>query len=198
MLKPWTRAALYLADGEGRQPLGWSELTLILQTEVVTLPCVILPARSLAFPAVVGLDFMSLSGLQFNVSQNSYWFRNKKHQYQLLKPSDAGYSPQLAFFSAVAPDNLVSPPSCRDLLQAATNNADLDDFGKSQLLNQLKENSDVYTETLGRTNVLAHKIFLTHEVLIKQKPCWVSPTRLQVIKEHVEETGSKTKILCGF
>lgn len=34
---------LYLADGEGRRPLGWSELTLTVQTQTVTLPCVILP-----------------------------------------------------------------------------------------------------------------------------------------------------------
>lgn len=56
-LKPWTWGPLYLADGEGRQPIGWSEITLTLQTQSVTLPCVILPAHSLVFASVVGLDF---------------------------------------------------------------------------------------------------------------------------------------------
>ncbi|KAI3356859.1 hypothetical protein L3Q82_003342 [Scortum barcoo] len=60
-LKPWTRGPLYLADGEERQPIGWSRMTLALQTQQLTIPCVILPARSLAFPAVVGLDFIFLS-----------------------------------------------------------------------------------------------------------------------------------------
>lgn len=171
VLQPWTRGPLYLADGEGIQPLGWSDMNLTIQTQSVNLPCVILPARSLAFPAVVGLDFSFFSGLQFDVAENRYW-SNKKHQYQFLRESaarpDVGYSPQLAFFSAVAPVNLVPLPPSPDLLQTATSNAQLDSFAKNQLLQQLKENLDVCTATLGCTSVLTHNICLNHEVPIKQ------------------------------
>ncbi|KAI3353499.1 hypothetical protein L3Q82_020019, partial [Scortum barcoo] len=163
-LKPWTRGPLYLADGEERQPIGWSRMTLALQTQQLTIPCVILPARSLAFPAVVGLDFIFLSGLQFDVSENCYWFKfNKKRQCQFVKESaegsNAGLTPQLAFFSAIAPSQLVPPLPCHDLLQVAICNAHLDDFGKNMLLCQLQKNTDVCTTTLGCTSVLKHKIF---------------------------------------
>lgn len=161
VLKPWTRGPLYLADGEGRQHLGWCEMNLTLQLHPVALPCVILPARSLAFTAVVGLDFIFISGLQFDVSEHRYWFKsNKKQQYQFLRDSAAGLNAvlpsQLAFFSAVAPVDLVPLPPCHDLLQTACNNAHLDEFGKNQLLCQLQENSDVCSETLGCTRVLTH------------------------------------------
>ncbi len=195
-LKPWTRGPLYLADGEGRQPLEWSKMTLALQSQPVTLTCVILPAHSLVFPAVVGLDFIFLSGLQFDVSENRYWFKsNKKRQYQFLRESAArpntGLPPQLAFFSAIAPSDLVPLPPCHDLLQAATCNTHLDDFGKNLLLCQLQKNSDVCTAKLGCTSVLTHKIFLTHEVPIKQKPYCVPPSKLQMMKELVEEMLEK-------
>lgn len=70
-------------------------------------------------------------------------------------------------------------------------NAHLDEFGKRQLLYQLGENSDVCTDKLGCTGVLQHKIFLTHQVPIKQKPYRVSPSNLQVIKEHVQKMLEK-------
>lgn len=89
-MKPWERGPLYLADGESRQPVGWSEMTITVQSQKTTLPCVILPAQSLAFPAVLGLDFISLSGLQFDVSEYRYWFKsNRKQQYSFVQESSA-------------------------------------------------------------------------------------------------------------
>lgn len=59
----WTRGPLYLADGEGRHPLGWIEMTITIQTQPVALPCVVLPGYSLTFPVVVGLNYVYFSGL---------------------------------------------------------------------------------------------------------------------------------------
>lgn len=42
--------------------------------------------------------------------------------------------------------------------------------------------------------MLTHKIYLTHEVPIKQKPYRVSPTKLKIIKEQVEEMLEKDVI----
>lgn len=195
VLKPWERGPLYLADGEGRQPLGWSEITVSLQTQTITLPCVVLPAHSLAFPAVLGLDFISLSGLQFDVSEQKYWFKfNRKSPYIFLPDTVAWPNApcqQLAFFSTIAPAQLWPTPLEPDFLQAAVNNAHLDAFGKSTLFCQLHENSGVCTDVLGCTKVLTHKIFLSNHMPIKQKPYRVSPTKLQIIKEHVEEMLEK-------
>lgn len=53
ILNPWLRGLLYLADGEGRQRLGWVDVKLIIQSQPVTLPCVILSMQMLLFPEVV-------------------------------------------------------------------------------------------------------------------------------------------------
>lgn len=87
-IQPWERGPLYLADGQERQPLGWSEVIISVQSQAIKLPCVILPAQSLAFPAVLGLDFIALSGLQLDVSEQRYWFKfNPKNHYQFLLES---------------------------------------------------------------------------------------------------------------
>ena len=198
VLKTWERGPLYLADGEARHPLGWSELTVTVQTQTFTVPCVVLPAPSLAFPAVLGLDFISLSGLQFDVSDQKYWFKlNKRFQYNFLQDSVTGPNvpyQQLAFFSTVAPAQLWFKPRDPDFIQNAVTNAHLDEFGKRTLLFQLQGNSDVCTTTLGCTDILTHKIYLANEVPIKQKPYRVSPTKLRLIKEQVGEMLEKNII----
>lgn len=79
----------------------------------------------------------------FYLSGNCYCFKcHKKHKYQLLREyavwQNAGLTPQLAFFSAVAPVDLVPLPPCNDLLQATINTAHPDDLGKNQFLCQLR------------------------------------------------------------
>ncbi|XP_051793893.1 uncharacterized protein LOC127530652 [Acanthochromis polyacanthus] len=190
-IQPWERGPLYLADGQERQPFGWSEIIITVQSRVIRLPCVILPVQSLAFSVVLGLDFISLSGLQFDVSEQRYWFKfNQRKHYQFLQESATlsnSPSHQVAFFSAVAPTQLLTTPSCLDLFQNAVTQAHLDEFGKRLLYCQLQENSAVCTDVLGCTEVLTHKIYLSHDLPIKQKPYRVSPAKLQVIKEHVDD-----------
>lgn len=138
VLQPWTRGFLYLADGEPRQPLGWSEMKLTLQSQSVTLPCVIMPAHSLTFPVFVGLDYIYFSGLQFDITENSYWFKsNKNHTHQFLEDvagGRVGLPPHLSFFSAVPPVEQVLLPPCPNVLYAAADGAHLDEFGKRPLL----------------------------------------------------------------
>lgn len=53
-----------------------------LQDHTCALPVVVLSSESLAFPAVLGLDFLSISGMQMDVGRNTYWFRdNPKKEY---------------------------------------------------------------------------------------------------------------------
>ncbi len=81
-LKPWTEGPIYLADGGARQPLGWSEVQLAVQTLTVTLLVVVLAYQMLAFPVVLGLDDLFFSGLQVDIRNNVYWFQpDQKHSF---------------------------------------------------------------------------------------------------------------------
>jgi len=67
-LQPWSCCPLYLANGKGESPLGWINTTIHLHGKAITLPVVVRPSQALAYPIVLGLDFIFFSGLQINVS----------------------------------------------------------------------------------------------------------------------------------
>lgn len=61
----------------------------------------------------------------------------------------------------------------------------LDEEGKQILAKQLEANAEVCTTQVGKTNMLTHKIILTHNMPIKQKSYRCSPAK--EMKAHVEE-----------
>lgn len=108
LLLPWLQGPLYLADGRGRYSTGWSELPLKIQQQVTNVPVVVLPTSCLALPVVLGLDFVSISGLQFDVSEKkTYWFKSSmKRRYHFLRQQKASLDkvpPQVLYYSAAPP-----------------------------------------------------------------------------------------------
>lgn len=92
----------------------------------------------------------------------------------------------------IAPANLVTLGTNEEFFSECSHQyTPVYDFRKQSLLCQLKKNSDVCTTRLGCTNVLTHKIYLSHDVPIKQKPYRVSPAKPQLIKEHVDDMLEK-------
>lgn len=146
VLKPWLQGILYLADGTGSYLLGWSELKLSLHKQTTNIPVVVLPTPCLALPVVLGLDFVFLSGLQFDVSENTYWFKLEvKRKYIFLKEQVAApvrVPPQshIAFYSAVSPATpLPKFPSMSSLdvvLDAVIQSTHLDEAARKELFNQ--------------------------------------------------------------
>ena len=190
-LNAWSQGPLYLADGSPREPVGWSDVTITLHQRSWTIPVVILTAESLAFPAVLGLDFMCASGVQVDVANNSYWFKDReglKYFFMAMSPKGSA-SGRVCFFTAVPPRPPTPTTFDKDLelLREATQNAQLDDSGKEQLSRQLQQNGDVCTTALGCTDVLKHKIFLTQDMPIKQKAYRVSPSKLRIMKKLIDE-----------
>uniref|UniRef100_A0A8C1GVQ7 Reverse transcriptase domain-containing protein n=1 Tax=Cyprinus carpio TaxID=7962 RepID=A0A8C1GVQ7_CYPCA len=186
-LRPWTEGPIYLADGGARQPLGWGEVQIAVQTLTVPLPVVVLAPQMLAFPVVLGLDYLFFSGLQMDIRNNVYWV-HPDQKYYFLK-NEAHFhewhnSSPLALFSALPPGTAKEE---LNLLQVACQNTCLEERGKERFLIQLKQNSDVCTDVLGKTSVLTHRVYVNQDVPIRQKPYRVSPTKQKVIKQLIDE-----------
>ncbi len=186
-LRPWTEGPIYLADGGARQPLGWGEVQLKVQTLIITSPVVVLAPQMLAFPVVLGLDYIFFSGLQMDIRNNVYWFQPNQ-TYCFLK-NDAHFhdwdnSSPLALFSALPPATLTKESNH---LHVACQNTCLEEGGKEHFLTLLKQNAGVCTDVLGKTNVLTHRIYITQAVPIKQKPYRVSPTKQKIIQQLIDE-----------
>ena len=155
-LTPWIGDPLYPADGEPRIPLGWVEMELILQDKTWLLAVVVLDFKTLAFPALLGLDFVFFTGMQIDVAEGVYWFReNEKQQFSFCTESslmgEGKTSNYVALFSVVAPSATALFPTLTtmedsDLFQKAIQESHLEEHRKSQLKALLLNNADVYNK----------------------------------------------------
>ncbi len=204
-LRPWTHGLLYLANGESESPLGWTALDIDLHGNVINIPAAVLPAKSLAYGIVLGLDFIFCSQLQINVADQVYGFKNTPSIVHPFQPGNAWVSGwkgsgnknnkryeqkhQLGLISSIP------PPMCslevillnlQDYIDQAVSSAKLHESVKPQLRELLQSNPEVCTHTTGRTKVLQHQIYSTVNVPIKQKPYRMSPTKQAIIKEQLE------------
>ncbi|KAL2091743.1 hypothetical protein ACEWY4_011541 [Coilia grayii] len=191
-LNPWSNGPLFLADGSAKHPLGWMEQTVCVSGHQCDLPCVVLPAQSLAFPLVLGLDFISNSGMQLNVKEQQYWFSSTpQEKFNFLTQPDKGVvSTTIALFSAVPPP-AVSVTWQDQSWDEVLGQAQLSPAARSQLCNLLQINGDVCTAKLGRTTVLRHHIVLTQGIPIRQKPYRISPAKQAVVKGLVQDMLDK-------
>lgn len=193
-LHDWEEGPLYLADGEAKQPLGWTEMDVQVNKRNWVVPVVIMSEEMLVFPVVLGLDFLFYSGLQIDVTTNTYWFKpDEKQRFPFCggfqNVNDWGLERPVALITAIPPKLTI--PSCEgdlvDLVGKAVQNAQLETKEKLRLLEQLQQNSDVCTNKLGHTKLLNHQIFLTEDVPVKSKPYRVSPSKMKIVQELVEE-----------
>lgn len=82
---PWTKGPIYLADGEPKQPLGHSEVNYTLHGRTLRQSTAVLHSETLAFPCVLGMDFLFQSGMKLDISKNVYWFEvNNEERFQFL------------------------------------------------------------------------------------------------------------------
>ncbi len=206
-LLPWTRGPLYLANGEAEIPLGWVNTPITLHKKVFNIPTAVLPDKALAYAVVLGLDFIYSSGLQINVVDQKYSFKSNPNEDFPFQPGNASVpvihsqhqkgkkeskSSSLSLLSSVPPPQSVislTPANSdeKTLIDAAVNAAHLPPEDKQQLYQILESNPQVCTLRPGRTEVLEHRIYTTHQVPIKQRPYRTTPAKQAVIKEQLEE-----------
>ncbi|KAI2647959.1 Retrovirus-related Pol polyprotein from transposon 17.6 [Labeo rohita] len=193
-MQEWVEGPLYLANGKAKHPLGWTEMEVQINNRNWVVPVVIMSEEMLVFSVILGLDFLFYSGLQIDVTTNTYWFKpNEKQRFSFnggsQKLNDWGLERPVALYTAIPPTPTVPSfeAELADLVEKAVQHAQLEEEGKRMLLEQLQQNSDVCSTKLGHTKLLSHQIFLTQEVPVKQKPYRVSPAKLKAMKELIDE-----------
>ncbi len=113
-------------------------------------------------------------------------------QSQHQKGKEESKSSSLSLLSSVPPPQSViylTPANSdeKTLLDAVINAAHLPPEDKQHLRQMLESNPHVCTLRPGRTDVLEHRIYTTHQVPIKQCPYRTTPAKQAVKKEQLEE-----------
>ncbi|XP_026118435.1 uncharacterized protein LOC113097414 isoform X1 [Carassius auratus] len=211
-LHPWNLGPLYLANGEAEVPLGWIKVQITLHKTKTSMKAVVLTSTSLTYVAVLGLDFIFLSGLQLNVADRKYSFKcapEEEYYFQLGQASiPASRDPcqraskksrssqhNLSLLSSVPPPQPlrasrdVDPTVTEDqvLIDNALKEATLPHDEEIQLRHLLESHRTVCTRRPGRTTVLQHCLYTRHPVPIKQRPYRLTPAKQAIVKEQIEE-----------
>lgn len=104
-----------------------------------------------AIPIVLRLDFMQHIGLQIDIGQNLYWFRDSyKKKYQFKKDiDDCVYWTDKGLFSLILATNphAIGPVHFKldaEVLHKAVVNAILAEVGESQLYDLLQRTTDAF------------------------------------------------------
>lgn len=205
-LQPWTLGPLYLANGEAEVPLGWLNVSINIHDKVFTIPAAVLAPKALAYSVVLGLDFIFFSGLQISVIDKKYTFKSTpdvEHPFQPgcasvpenrpRKGKQQGNTNQsISLLSSIPPPQPKFTFSTDDMdiknfIDRAVNGAHLPADGKCQLRQVLEANLEVCALRPGHTDVLQHRIYLTQQVPIKQRPYRMSPAKQAVVEKQLEE-----------
>ncbi len=176
---------LYLADGEPKQLLGQSEVKYTLHGKTWRQSTPVLYSETLAWPYVLGLDFLFQSGMQMDISNNAYWFKtNEQEQFHFLTEISKEQEPTLhcEFFVTVASSSLSLTPdgAFSELFRQVIQDVHLD-----QSRNYCK------TMLMSAPHSWVTLTFSTRSCYTRctnsTKPYHVSPPKLQVMKRLIDK-----------
>lgn len=213
-LDPWHGEPLYLANGDATAPLGQKVLDFYMHGMHFQIPTVVLPAQKLVYSVVLGLDFISLAGLQLNIKDQLYSFsgdsKNRVFPFQPpITPGDTWKYGKVArdwistasLYSSIPPiqfewtesecmESDVQEESSQDtveLVESKVIESNLPAKESHVLFTLLYDHPEVCTSTLGRTNLVQHKIHVRTNVVVAQKPYRLPVHKKQIVKEQIDD-----------
>lgn len=95
------------SNGEPRKPLDWVEMELSLQDKTWLVAVEVVNGKTLAFPALLLLDFVFFTGMYIDVAEVYWFWGNEDKRFFFSAESsllgEGEFSNYVAFFSVDAP-----------------------------------------------------------------------------------------------
>ena len=177
-----SKVSLSWFEGSKVDTLGVTMVTMECAGLALACECVVV--ETLDSPVLVGRDFIYRSGLTVDFAEGSYWTPHKPIvKWPLLDhccnvqtlPSDAGESCVDKCKENEVPSSLITPEK------------------REVEIERLKvEFPDVFSTSLGHTDILEHEIELIENVKpIRQKPYNLTPAKQESLKVQIQEMLAK-------
>lgn len=162
-----------VADGTAHESEGKVPITFEWHGERWTINTYIMANKSLAFPLVLGLDFLGRTGVQLNVAAMNYELKVKGQvrvypflqQPEWEQPCILKGQSVTTLFMAVQKNEAEEP----ETLVLATDMKDLIARHPPEVHPLLTTWTTVCSETLGRTNQTTHRIITTDDIPVRSK-----------------------------
>ncbi|CAL9684709.1 unnamed protein product [Knipowitschia caucasica] len=186
-----------MADGTAHSALGKHRLPVDWHGQRWGTHMHIMEDRHLAFPVIIGLDFLTEAGIILNLARRCYGLRVGPRYtfYPFLQPS-VQPSPwervqsSVSLYYAVRPNSALlgwASPPLQEMPHATPVVYDTD---YPRALQQLIERWPTVTAgILGKTTVEKHAIITHDEIPVRTRAYRVSPAKKKIIEEHVETMG---------
>ncbi|KAI2647185.1 Transposon Tf2-9 polyprotein [Labeo rohita] len=187
---------LIMADGKVHQALDQKNISYQWHNKVCKLNTFIMKDAHLAFPLLVGLDFLRAAGAILELAQNKYgleadggyvyypFLNTQMTPAQTTMPDGESWlhPATINIYYALPPawEMPLTPPQPQDIPVWDSGN-------QEELLKLMAVWPQATSNILGKTDVEKHKIMLSDEVPIKSRAYRVSPFKKKIIEEHVDK-----------
>ncbi|XP_028286092.1 uncharacterized protein LOC114451563 [Parambassis ranga] len=182
-----------LADGKAHTAIGMVKLAYLWHGTVWVVDTYIMDDRHLAFPLILGLNYMAKTGVQIDVATRRYGLKVKgKWTYFPFINRDPGrltWAP-VEEKTAARVNLYVSMPivPVADVFQESpATHCDLLKALPEMIQPLALKWPSVCSDTIGRTNVIKHTIPTMDNVPVRTRAYRVSPKKKEIIKEQVEK-----------
>lgn len=180
-----------VADGTAHESEGKVPITLEWHGERWTINLYIMPSKSLAFPLVLGLDFLSQTGVQLDVAAMTYGLKVKGQdkvypflQYpEWVQPCIPKGLPDTNLFMVMQKEEAEEP----EALTEANRTRDILARHPAEVQPLLIKWMTICSGTLGRTNQATHHITTMDEIPVRSKAYRVSPLKKEVMEREIQK-----------
>ena len=192
---PAERQRFVMADGTTHQALGKKTICLDWHGKQWPAEVHVMDDRHLAFPVILGLDFLATTGVLIHLAKNSYGLKTDRsytyHTFKRQPLTTTGWNNNsLSSLEGVHLYYALTPGTYHKCWVSSTTETPhpRHDSDWPEGLQQLMENWPTVTSgKLGKTEVEKHAIFLQDEVPVRSKAYRVSPLKKRIVEEHVEK-----------
>ncbi|KAL6487683.1 hypothetical protein MHYP_G00043090 [Metynnis hypsauchen] len=164
--RPSNGQTFLLANGQSQRAKGRVDVECRLHGSEFRHPFYVLANQDLAFPIILGLDFLRATGITLDFLHSTY-----------VMPTCNGSFPFLA--------------EEQDQIRNLVDGADVGVHDKQKLQQLLINWLSVCTTRLGHTTAVTHRIATVDELHVRQHPYRVSVDKQELIKKEIEDMKEK-------
>lgn len=141
--------------------------------------------NKLAMPMILGVTFISRTGLVLNLSKDICWFKfNLNRKFKILRGvwfCEGAKRPKFGAEISNAIDGSGDKESKVDFLDHLVG------IERNEIQRVIDSYPDVLTKSLGKTNILEYDIELTDTTPIRRPPYRLAPPKLKIMKGLIQE-----------
>ncbi|KAL6459484.1 hypothetical protein MHYP_G00329560 [Metynnis hypsauchen] len=190
--QPSNGQTFLLANGQSQRARGRVDLECRLHGSEFCHPFYVMANQDLAFPVILGLDFLRATGITLDFLHSTYVMPTCDGSFpfqaeEQVKPGD-GARILLYVAQDITP---LSNPELQDQIRNLVDGADVGVHDKQKPQQLLINWPSVCTTRLGHTTAVTHRIATVDELPVRQRPYRVSVDKQELIKKEIEDMKEK-------